>query len=499
MRSLKLGLNERARLHRTVEAVYARLIAKSGRFQPIINGYENGAVSIFTLGLIAIGLAGGAAAGYFRGEQLAELTGLQFLTGPLGPVSLGAIGAVLVYFFFDRLGRLLSKFPLFQQMAEIYVFNTKWLKPKTRMQMTNAALTWLQRQPEMVFEATGYLYGSEDGYDVLPKKLQAAADEMREGDAPVVCMREVFERKLKSEYLFKGLQSSRDPAAYQDRYFIQSRAARNGIRASLLFNALGCELRDEIPTGDQWRRAKHTDHQAQLTTIRDNHDVTLRFRTGAPHYRWPDERQEKSQGETAPFLLYTAIENPVHISLFVTTVAQIIEKLPEAIRWQFDEEELSDDDVEAEVTAVLKLLSETDIEMFGKWDEKTLRQRSEVALIPQPVLKNLSGDPANPDWGLRWDPNRLDWSQFLGTDGAIRRAFAGLIKAIDLANSEAEEVTLTRGDALLVDNLRAMVRRRELGPEGAPYENSLFDYPEAWWLNVYYGFRKSAKPDFLGI
>lgn len=499
MRTIKLNLQERARLHRTAEAIYARLIGKSARFQPIINGYENGAVSLFTLGLLAIGFGGGAAGGYFYGDMLAERTGLRLLSGVLGPVILGGIGAVFVYLVFDRLGRALSRFPLFQQMAEVYVFNTKWLKPRTRLMMVAAVLNWLQRQPEMTFEATNYLYGTENGLDVVPARVRSVLQEMREDGVPIVCLRELFERKLKSEYLLRGLMSSRDPEAYVKRYFLRSRSARNGIRASLLMNAMGCELRDEIPTGENWRRPRYTDPDGQITTIRDNNDVTLRYRTGAPHYRWPDDRQEKSQGETARYLLYTAIENPVRIPIYVITVDAIIAKLPEVIRWQFEDEDLTERDIEAEVDAVIRLLSETDIDMFGKWDERTLRQRSEVALIPQPILRNLSGDPDNPDWGLRWDPNRINWSQFLGTDGAIRRAFAGLLRAIELADADAEAVTLTRGDGLLVDNLRAMVRRRELGPEGAAYQNTLFDYPEAWWLNVYYGFRQSVKPDFLGI
>lgn len=499
MRSIKLSLRERADLHRAAEAIYARLIAKSARFQPAINGYENQAVSVFTLGLIAIGFVLSSGAVYLFGDRLAERTGLAFLEGPLGPVAAGGVGAVIVYLAFDRLGRALSRFPLFQQVAEVYVFNTKWLRPRTRVAMSRAVLTWLQRQPEMVFEATGFLYGTENGFDVLPRKVQGAVAELKAGRCHAVLLGELFERKLKAEYLASRLMSPRELSAYDHRYFIQSRGARNGIRASLLFNALDCELRDEIPTGDHWRRSRYTDEKAQVTTIRDNNDVTLRFRTGAPHYRWPDPRQEKSQGETAPFLLYLAVENPIRIPLYVITVRDVIARLPEVIRWQFEDEELSDVEVEAEVREVIRLLCETDIEMFGKWDEKTLRQRSEVALIPQPVLRNLSGDEDNPDWALRWDPNRIDWSQFLGTDGAIRRAFAALLRAIDLANEDAVPVVLTRGDGLLIDNLRSMVRRRELGPEGAPYKDNLLNYPEAWWLQVYYGFRKSAKPDFLGI
>lgn len=499
MRNLRLTLRERSRLQKAAEAIYARLIAKSSKFQPIINDYENRTVRTFTLGLIALGFVGGVLLSFVFGDEVAAMTGFEPLSGTLGPVIFGGLGGLLFYLVIDRLGRTVSSVPLFQQVSEAYVFNAKWVQPKNRLLMANAALNWLQRQPEMTFEATEFLYGTEDGGEVLPKRIGtqlAAMDEAGEGS---LIIRGLFERKLKSEYLANGLASSRKAESYQDRYFIQSRAARNGIRASLMMNALGCELRDEIPTGEQWRRGRHTDPDAQITTLRDNEDVTLRYRTGAPHYRWPDPRREKSRGETAPYLLYTAIENPTHLPLYVVTVRAVIAKLPDAILWQFPDEELSETELGAEVDYVVDLLSTTDVEMFGKWDKRTLRQHSEVALVPQPVLMNLSGDPHAPDWALRWDPNRIDWSQFLGTDGAIRRAFAALMKAIELADEEAEGVVLTRGDALLVDNLRAMVRRRETGLDGASYVNNLFDYPEAWWLNVYYGFRQSAKPDFLGI
>ncbi|MEM1380528.1 MAG: hypothetical protein AAGH41_07885 [Pseudomonadota bacterium] len=499
MRTIKLSLRQRKKLHSIAEAIYARLVSRSSRFQPEINDRENQAVSVFTLGLIGLGLALGAGGGYLFAPQLTAWTGLAFFEGTLGPVATGAVGAVTLYTLISGIARSLSSKPLFQQMAELYIFNTKWSRPKRRIEMVRAVLTWLERQPEMTFEATDYLYGTSEGQALLPPKLQEAVTDLRGGAVAVVCVRDLFERKLKSEYLANGLESERDLAAYRDRYFLRSRAARNGIRASLLLNALGCELRDEIKTGAQWKRPRYTDERVQLTTIRDNMDVTLRYRTGAPHYRWPNDNEEKSDGETAPYLLYTAIENPAGIGLFTITVKNIMDRLPEAIAWQLEDEDLSEAELAAECDAVITLLLDTDIEMFGKWDERTLRQRSEVALIPQPVLKNLSGDPQNPDWALRWDPNRIDWSQFLATDGAVRRAFAALLKAVDLAEQDAEVVCLRRGDGLIIDNLRAMVRRRELGTVGVSYPRQVAAYPESWWLSVYYGFRKSSQPDFLSI
>ena len=499
MRTVNLGLGERRRLHQVAEAIYARLIAKSSRFQPEINARENGAVSLITVGLLVIGFLAGAAAGYLHADRLVAVTGLDALAGPLGPVASGVPAAILAYLVLGRIGRAFSGKPLFQQMAELYIFNAKFTAPTRRLEMVEAALRWLERQPEMTFEATAFLYGTERGRDVLPPRVGAAVDALSGNGCRAVCLRNFFERKLKSEYVAHRLMSDRNELSYRRRYFIQSRGARNGIRASLLLNALGCELRDEIKTGTQWRRQRYTDHERQITTIRDNADLTLRYRTGAPHYRWPNEREEKSDGETAPYLLFAPIENPAQIPLHIITVDHVMARLPQAVRWQLEDEELSESDIAAEIDSVIRLLSETDVEMFGKWDDKTLRQRSEVALLPQPVLKNLSGDPENPDWGLRWDPNRIDWSQFLVTDGAIRRAFAALLKAIDLADADAEKIRLRRGDALLVDNLRAMVRRRELGPDGVAYWRAVADYPEAWWFNVYYGFRKSKRPEFLGL
>ncbi|MEM9839298.1 MAG: hypothetical protein AAF830_09095 [Pseudomonadota bacterium] len=499
MRTVKLGWAGRRPLDRKAEAIYARLVARSSKFEHLINARENLTINLLSAVRLGAGFAVGAGVGFVYGDALAELFGVAFLGSEFGPLAFGALGAVIVSVVVSLLFGLLPRPPLFQQMAELFVFNTKWTNPRRRKEMVRAVLNWLQRQPEMTFEATKYLYGTDRSFALLPKKVRAGLTDLMEGTTRAVVLRNAFERKLKSEYLANGLASNRDLDAYRERYFLQSRGARNGIRASLLMDALTCELRDEIKTGPNWRRQRYTDEGVQMTTIRDNADVTLRYRTGAPHYRWPNPNDEKSDGETAPYLLYTAIENPSAIGLFVITVDQIIARMPEAVAWQLEDEDLSEEELEAELDSVLCLLEENEIEMYGKWDEKTLRQRSEVALVPQPVLKNLSGDPDNPDWGLRWDPNRIDWSQFQANDGAIRRAFAALLKAVDLAEEDAEVVRLARGDGLIIDNLRAMVRRRELGAEGVSYFRQVADYPETWWLNVYYGFRKSKKPDFLGI
>lgn len=499
VRSLRLNVVERGSLHEVAEAIYARLIARSSKFQPIINGFENNTVSISTLLLIGMGLALGAAATFVYGADLAEQTGIAFFDSPIAPVVLGGVGGLITYVFFSTLSSALAKFPLYQQVSEVFVFEQKFTNPKRRMQMTTAALQWLQRQPEMTFEAVEYLYETRDTVSILPKRLRRELTEMKEGKESALVIRELFERKYKADYLRQGLLSPRELSAYTNRYFIQSRAARNGIRASLVFDTLDAELRDEIATGDNWRRTRFTDEHHQITTIRDNADVTLRYRTGAPHYRWPDDRRESSQGETAPWILYMGVENPVNIPMWLITVDQVMGKLRDAARWLYEDEDLSETEMDFEVEAILDLLAGTDITMFGKWDEKTLRQRSEVALIPEPVLKDLNGDRENPYWVLRWDPNRINWSQFVGTDGAIRRAFAALLKAIEMADDDAERIVLNRGDALLINNLRTMVRRKELGSKGAPYWDNVFDYPEAWWLNVYYGFRRSAPAAFFGI
>lgn len=496
---MRLNVFERGALQEVAEAIYTRLIAKSSKFQPIINEFENNTVRLSTLLLIGVGLGLGAGGVFIYGEELAERSGFAFFTTSLAPVVVGGLAGLVTYVVLTGLGGALSKFPLYQQVAEVFVFEQKFLNLNRRMQMATAALQWLQRQPEMTFEAVQYLYETRDTATVLPKRLRRELDDMKEGKETALYIKDLFERKYKADYLRQRLMSPRELSAYNRRYFIQSRAARNGIRASLLFDMLEAELRDEIATGENWRRTRFTDEHNQITTIRDNADVTLRYRTGAPHYRWPDDRRESSQGETAPWILYMGVENPVNIPLWVITVDQVMAKLRDAARWLYEDEDLTEIEMDYEVEAILDLLTETEITMFGKWDERSLRQRSEVALVPEPVLKDLNNDPENPHWVLRWDPNRIDWSQFVGTDGAVRRAFAALLKAIEMTDADATKVTLNRGDALLINNLRTMVRRKELGAQGAPYFDNILDFPESWWLNVYYGFRRSEPAAFFGI
>ncbi|MEM6913834.1 MAG: hypothetical protein AAF511_07640 [Pseudomonadota bacterium] len=490
---------ERGALQEVAEAIYTRLIAKSSKFQPIINEFENNTVRLSTLLLIGIGLGLGAGAVFIYGGELAERTGFAFFTTSLAPVVVGGVAGLITYLVLTGLGGALSKFPLYQQVAEVFVFEQKFLNLNRRMQMATAGLQWLQRQPEMTFEAVQYLYETRETATVLPKRLRRDLIDLKDGNETALYIKDLFERKYKADYLRQRLMSPRALSAYNHRYFIQSRAARNGIRASLVFDTLEAELRDEIATGENWRRARYTDEHSQITTISDNADVTLRYRTGAPHYRWPDDRRESSQGETAPWLLYMGVENPVNTPLWIITVDQVMDRLREAARWLYEDEDLTETEMDYEVDAILDLLTETEITMFGKWDQRSLRQRSEVALVPEPVLRDLNNDRDQPHWVLRWDPNRIDWSQFVGTDGAVRRAFAALLKAIEMTDEDAQRVTLNRGDALLINNLRAMVRRKELGAEGAPYFDSILDFPEAWWLNVYYGFRRSEPAAFFGI
>ena len=136
--------------------------------------------------------------------------------------------------------------------------------------------------------------------------------------------------------------------------------------------------------------------------------------------------------------------------------------------------------------------------LYGKWNRDTLREAAEVSLTPQPVLKNLGERPGGAiDWGLRWDPNHINWSEFDTADDQIRPAFGVLIRAIDLCAAAATPVILRRGDALITDNLRCLVARREFDPALIAAPKRGF-YPQYWWLRGYYGFRRSQYDNDAG-
>ena len=89
------------------------------------------------------------------------------------------------------------------------------------------------------------------------------------------------------------------------------------------------------------------------------------------------------------------------------------------------------------------------------------------------------------------------WEGFDESDGNIRRAFAVLAEAIQREGDAADPIVLTRGDAMLIDNQRCLIARREPNTATQPPLKRRLLYPNSWWLRGYYGFREPRSRSLL--
>jgi hypothetical protein len=89
-----------------------------------------------------------------------------------------------------------------------------------------------------------------------------------------------------------------------------------------------------------------------------------------------------------------------------------------------------------------------------------------------------------------FDPNRINM-QFPSMTFADRAAVGVLRDKIKQASVGAVEILLERGDALIIDNYRAMVARLEAHHgHAAPW---LWRKPPVRWIRLYAGFRRQKE------
>ncbi|RFB05574.1 hypothetical protein [Parvularcula marina] len=498
LREIKLNHRDRKRMKVLTRAVVTRLLPQTPELQGILNRGENRAIRVLSTFPGLLMAAGAYFLFYKYGAMLEGIPYLEHLADQTGMI-VGALCVFVLFVFFNPLaGWLDNRFMQF--WSGVYMFRFKWAQGDKAAEVLDAAESLIRTRPDKIVEALREEIEDTKSLSI-PKQVMEVIDGFPGPGAPsAIIIRKFMERRLKSQYLadrFEGMRS--DERDYAKRYFLRARAVRNAIRSQLLLNELGAELRAEIPAGPDWQRFYWSQPNAQETTLFDSKDFHQRFRTAAPHYRWPVATAKDSVGETAVFRLVAAIENPMRQAIYAINVREIIDAFPEVIRSFIEHEEGEIDEDDARVPALtelyLELLQSIDVQMFGKWDRRTLRPSSDVHIIPQPVLKNAAPAGQEPDWLLRWDPNRIDWSLFDDSDGNTRRAFAVLAESIDRLGQRSTPIILSRGDTLLIDNLRCLVARRELDAKRLAGAKRAAMYPLTWWLRGYYGFRQpTAEP-----
>ena len=193
---------------------------------------------------------------------------------------------------------------------------------------------------------------------------------------------------------------------------------------------------------------------------RDGSDMHLRFHQSTVEKGLPDPTKPAAGEETCIFKAYAAVRNRRHNPIYVLPVRDVIARFePHEREWLIDHLERP---------------------IYQKIGPHFDNNDAAVMTEGQPVLRRGIDET---DWVMSFDPDRV-WTEDENAKRALRRLRAAIVKA----RRDAVEITLDRRDVLLVDNLRAMVSRREFYPFtfSESLRSWLFTKPR--WLRLYYGF-----------
>lgn len=512
----RLSIVERRRFGRFAGRVFAAMLGETDEFRREINALENVYVTLSLVGRIIRYAVAIFVLAFAAGAALAFGDGLS--TGEMKVAALQAGAAAFAFSLFLSLITPRRQDEAYQNAALLYVAARKienyWFVPvfgrrrKTRRdarrnksgEMVRAVERRIQLQPALIAESAARVgraapAQTRDRSAGLPDGLIDAIERLTP-ETPAVRVKKLFERKLMIDYLRHGLRSPPEEANLS-RYFYLSRGARNAIRAGLVLHALGSIMRDERRSNPGWRRSYVTSPREQVTVLEENEDMRLRFRTASPHLSWPDPGDlTVGDFETAQHLVIQCVHNPMEMPIFTISANDVIAKLSEAIEANRNDQGVDIGAFDAP-TALHRLLSNAPV-MYSRWNTAALRHRDQTP-INQPILRNLSEDPDAPDYVIRWDPNRIDWSVFDELDQELRFAFAALFRAVKLAGAEACGTVLRRGDGLIIDNQRCLVARREFcdTPPAGRLKFALGIDP-VWDLKAYTGFRPVSMGSTAG-
>ncbi len=504
---------DRKKLNAVSQRIFDRLVSIDDNFVNLINTAENaltgvimigGLILLFTLNVILVGWAVG------RFEVLTELvSALQSESTRL--IVSGVLTLPVFFFAVWRPLQMLSD-TILEYVGRWIIMTRKFGNNRNKKNaVLDAVSNWMRTRPEQASRIYEQLY-KKAPRDLFPLQFRQKLEDLTNGKSdPYMIVERFVEIKPWTEYSKHWFLSPRDEE--RQIYFLRSRALRNAIKVSLAYHLMNTELRDEVPAGDRWVREYKTDRNRQITALFDEVDLHHRFRSSAPHYRWPDLAKPKSVGETATIRAIACIENPSNMPFYVLPVKLIMNEFPGVIR-DFYEDAQGDDEAALEARqeryeAVIRKLAEINVKMFGKYSRKTLLTTSETGIEPQPILRDLSlskggnndieelllDEEHEHDWALRWDPNFIDWSEIQNdAESDTSQSFAVLYEAIERASRQAKPVTLKRGDCLFIDNLRCLVARKEVTP--LTRGQAVAALPQEWWLRGYYGFRMSEQTSF---
>ncbi|MEO0399985.1 MAG: hypothetical protein AAF224_11270 [Pseudomonadota bacterium] len=192
---------------------------------------------------------------------------------------------------------------------------------------------------------------------------------------------------------------------------------------------------------------------------RDGSDMHLRFHQSTVEKGLPQPGLPAAGEDTCTVKAYAAVRNRRKNPIYVLAVKDVIDMIPDE---EFD-------------WLTGHLMRPVYQKIGPHFDNNDTAMMAEG----QPILRRGVGD----DWVMSFDPDRV-----FTEDENAKRALRKLRGAIMRARGRAIEVVLDRRDVLIVDNLRALVSRREYYPFTMREALSGLFFRKPRWLRLYYGF-----------
>lgn len=341
-----------------------------------------------------------------------------------------------------------------------------------------AAALLKDRLPARAIDAIGRLRRECDaGVDRAPYLVLRAL-------SPVAVTFPVRPRMIKPRKLSKsGEKKIRDAKRNID-------AVAGGV-LWLLGAAPGARFQDDRNV-DKIVQNKYTDKTVQEMPDDYQTDIFLRFHQSTVERTLPDAQRRR--GRTCRYKTYSAVSNLRRTPIYVVSVRDIVDCLerrsddyaPEEYAYIFQHtNELNKDNI-------VEFLSQS---YYVGVSPRAQRYMKDVEGVARPILRRYD----NGDCIMSFDAARV-WRNE-GGDDRHTKAIIALRRAIDLVSRKrAAEVSLKSRDILVVDNLRAMVARREDDPLiswrdiGVTVLSAAPFMPEfsGWWLRLIYGYPRDA-------
>jgi hypothetical protein len=289
----------------------------------------------------------------------------------------------------------------------------------------------------------------------LTRQLEGLIDSKGE---PFLIIRGVFSGKFLQASLTRTRNDDPQKAdPEKSAALLQKR--RYDLVASALIAATKTDMRRKLEQDTPYRDY-FTEVSAEINQFGDGTDMHLRYRTATPEL----PPATKGLNTAARVIVFACIENPIADPIYLIRAEDVISKIP---------------------TEKKARLCEPNFNIFDKWTDEIDMHAG--AGSNKCILHDGT------DW-LSFDPNRVCPAKIDAIHNATMRALLDSIQ--EVAETSARKIVLRRGDALIVDNYRALTRRQQHGY--ASFFNNptwMRSRPPIRWLRVYYGFPRSRIKD----